>query len=66
LRDSSARSAIPARRSHKQDRNWTIAEPKLRRSIARLTNRLADGVQSKTSAELLPLEEPTDEPADNT
>jgi hypothetical protein len=43
-----------------------ITDPKLRRGIARLANRIADGMQPKAMAGLLQLKEPTDEPADNT
>jgi hypothetical protein len=43
-----------------------ITDPKVRRGIARLANRIADGMQPKASAELLQFKEPTDAPADNT
>ena len=43
-----------------------ITDRKMRRGIARLTGRIADGVQPKASAELLRLREWVDEPADNT
>jgi transcriptional regulator with XRE-family HTH domain len=42
-----------------------IADPKVRRGIARLANRIADGRQPKARAELLQLKAPS-EPADNT
>jgi hypothetical protein len=37
-----------------------ITDRKLRRSIARLVNRIADGMQPKASAVLLQLKEPID------
>jgi transcriptional regulator with XRE-family HTH domain len=43
-----------------------ITDRKMRRGIARLTNRIAYGMQPRASAERLQLEEPVDEPADNT
>jgi transcriptional regulator with XRE-family HTH domain len=43
-----------------------IADPKMRRGIARLADRIADHMQPKAMAELLQLEQPTDEPANNT
>jgi transcriptional regulator with XRE-family HTH domain len=43
-----------------------ITDRKMRRGIARLTGRIADGMQPKASAELLQLREWVDEPADNT
>jgi transcriptional regulator with XRE-family HTH domain len=43
-----------------------ITDPKMRRGIARLTNRIADGTQSRASADILQLKRPTDAPAGNT
>jgi transcriptional regulator with XRE-family HTH domain len=43
-----------------------ITDPKMRRGIARLANRIADGMQPKTSAELLQLKKPADAPDGNT
>jgi transcriptional regulator with XRE-family HTH domain len=43
-----------------------ITDRKMRRGIARLTGRIAEGVQPKASAELLQFREWVDEPADNT
>jgi hypothetical protein len=43
-----------------------ITDRKMRRGIARLTGRIAEGVQPKASAELLQLREWVDEPADKT
>jgi transcriptional regulator with XRE-family HTH domain len=43
-----------------------ITDPKLRRSIARLADRIADGMQPEASVDTLQLKEPVDEPAENT
>jgi hypothetical protein len=43
-----------------------ITDPKMRRGIARLTGRIADGMQPKAMAELLQRKEPANEPAGNT
>jgi transcriptional regulator with XRE-family HTH domain len=43
-----------------------ITDRKLRRGISRLANRIADGMQTKASAELLQFKKPTDQPAGNT
>jgi transcriptional regulator with XRE-family HTH domain len=43
-----------------------ITDRKMRRGIVRLTDRIAEQVQPKASAELLQFKEPVDEPADNT
>jgi transcriptional regulator with XRE-family HTH domain len=42
-----------------------ITDRKMRRGIARLTGRIAEGMQPKASAELLQFKEPTEEPIDN-
>ena len=42
-----------------------ITDRKMRRGIARLTGRIAEGMQPKASADVLQLKEPVDEPADN-
>jgi transcriptional regulator with XRE-family HTH domain len=44
----------------------SITDPKVRRSVSRLTNRIADGMQPEASAGVLQLKEPTEEPAGNT
>ena len=43
-----------------------ITDRKMRRGIARLTGRIAEGMQPRVSAELLQLKQPVDEPAGNT
>jgi transcriptional regulator with XRE-family HTH domain len=43
-----------------------ITDRKMRRGIVRLTNRIAADVQARASAGRLQLEEPADEPADDT
>jgi hypothetical protein len=43
-----------------------ITDRNMRRGIARLANRIAEGMQPKASAELLQFKAPVDEPADNT
>ena len=43
-----------------------IADPKVRRGIARLAGRIADHVQPKAMAELLQFKGPAEEPAGNT
>ncbi len=43
-----------------------IADRKIRRGIARLAGRIAEGMQPKASAQLLQFREPVDEPADST
>jgi transcriptional regulator with XRE-family HTH domain len=43
-----------------------ITDPKVRRGIARLANRIADGMQPKAMADVLQFKEASDEPAGNT
>jgi transcriptional regulator with XRE-family HTH domain len=43
-----------------------ITDRKMRLGIARLANRIAEGMQSKAMADVLQFKAPVDEPADNT
>jgi hypothetical protein len=44
----------------------SITDRKVRRGIARLANRIADGMQPEASADVLQLKEAAEEPAGNT
>jgi transcriptional regulator with XRE-family HTH domain len=44
----------------------SITDRKVRRGIARLANRISDGMQPEASADVLQLKEASDEPAGNT
>jgi hypothetical protein len=44
----------------------TFTDPKVRRGIARLANRIADHMQPKARVDVLHLKEPAEEPTGNT